>query len=143
MTEDETTSHEAIRTLVTRLIVASDRARFTDVAACFSEDGVLRWSTGEAQGREAIAKGLAGPAANPAITFVRHHLTTIDIELGADGASGRGRTYYFTISNAGPDHGGVYVDRYARSGAEWLIAHREVRIDWQTPQSLYPRQVTR
>ena len=40
-------------------------------------------------------------------------------------------------TNIGPDHHGVYVDRLARVDGQWKIAEREVRLDWQSPDSVY------
>lgn len=143
MTDEEVKHREAIRALVTRHNIQGDRGRFADVAACYTTNGVLRWSTGGGQGRAGIAAGLTSGTANPAVKFIRHHLTTMHIEFAPDKTRATGRIYFFVISNAGLDHSGVYVDRYEREAEEWLIAAREVRIDWQSPGSLYPEQVTR
>jgi hypothetical protein len=141
MTHEDVCHREAIRALVTRYNINGDRARFDGLAACFAEDGTLDWTTGSGTGRADIVKGLTsttrGSGSDKSITVIRHNLTTMHIELGEDRTSATGRIYFFVLSNAGPDHAGVYVDRYARVGDEWLIAARQVRIDWRAPVSVY------
>jgi len=143
MTQEEFHAREAIRDLVMRFSMASDRGRFDEVAACFAVDGVARWATGGGVGRADIEANLRGATANPAVRFVRHYLSTVRIELAPDMASATGRIHYFAMSNAGQDHSGVYFDRYVREGDAWLIASRVVQIDWQAEQSLFPQQMLR
>jgi hypothetical protein len=89
-------------------------------------------------GRAAIVEGLAtrrtgateGPDRAP--EFVRHNLTTSLITF-EDENTAHGRTYFFVVSNIGPDHMGVYVDRFEKYEGRWLIAERNVRIDWVAP----------
>jgi hypothetical protein len=127
--------------LVTRLNVSGDRGRFDALAACFQADGVLRWATGVARGREQIAADLAAGATDRRLTFVRHHLTLFEIALAPDHASATGAIRFFTLSDVGPDHAGTYLDRYVREAEGWLIAEREVRVEWQSPASPFPVQI--
>ena len=131
---------DAIRALVARLNMAGDRARFAELAACFTEDGVLSWASGEGRGRAAIARNVVTERAAP-IAFVRHHLTVFDIALADDFASATGRIRFYVMADAGPDHAGIYLDSYVRAGDEWLIARRDIEIEWQAPTSLFPRQL--
>jgi len=150
MNLDELLAREAIRALLARCAQAGDSLRKEEYANCFTEDGVLRAET--PSGRQALdltsrAAILAWQSAMRApregrsatdkipLTFARHNLTTSKIELtGPDSAAGR--TYWFVITNAGPDHSGVYRDRFARVNGEWLIAERRVKTEWRSPQSL-------
>jgi hypothetical protein len=132
---------EAIASLVTRLNIAGDRGRFDDLAACFTPDGVLEWATGRGEGRAAIAANIASGRGDRPIRLVRHHLTLFDIALADDLASATGRIGFFVIADAGPDHAGVYHDRYLRQGDAWLIARRDIEIEWQARTSRFPRQV--
>ncbi len=60
--------------------------------------------------------------------LLRHHVSSVRIELeGSDSA--RAASYFFAITELGPDHWGLYLDRFARVGDAWLIAHRRVRVD--------------
>lgn len=143
MTLEELLHREAIRALVTRVNINGDRARFDELAKCFTSDGNLRWTTGGGQGTADITDRLSTDTANPRIKFVRHSLTTMDIQFDEGMTTAAGRIYFFVVTNIGPDHAGVYVDRYVRQGEEWLISDRQVRIDWQAEDSLYPRQASR
>lgn len=134
---------EAIRALVTRYNIAGDRARIEELAACFAPNGVLEFPGRKGEGREVIVSALTSGERNPALTLTRHHLTTMQILPGEDADTAVGRIYFFVITNAGLDHSGVYVDRYARIEDEWLIANRQVRIDWQSESSLNRPMVSR
>lgn len=133
----------AIRALVTRYNIAGDRAHIDDLAACFTPDGVLEFPGRRGEGRRGIIEALSSGERNPALTLTRHHLTTTQILPGDDADNATGRIYFFVITNAGIDHSGVYVDRYTRLDGEWLVAHRQVRIDWQSSTSLNRPMVSR
>ncbi|MET0250038.1 MAG: nuclear transport factor 2 family protein [Sphingobium sp.] len=129
---------EAIHTLMARYNIEGDRGNIEGLASVFADDGVLEFGGAATTGRAAIIERLSGGRGprNPALTVVRHHLTTSLIEIDGDGATGR--TYLIVMTDIGPDHHGVYVDRFRRTADGWRIAHRQVRIDWQSPQSLFP-----
>ena len=90
-------------------------------------------------GRAAIEEGLGrrrtGAAEGPdrQMEFVRHNLTTSLVTFENETAA-RGRTYFIVFTNIGPDHMGVYVDSFEKRDGRWLIAEREVRIDWVSDQ---------
>lgn len=128
-----------LRALIARYNIEGDRGNLAGLASVFAADGTLEFSGEGSTGPEAIVQRLgARPATarNPALTVVRHHLTTSQIELDGDEATGR--TYFVVMTDIGPDHHGVYVDRFVRTEQGWRIAHRQVRIDWQLPASLFP-----
>jgi len=155
MTLDELLVRESIRETMANYTVAGDRLRTEDFVAAFTEDGILE-SEGvpEAdlfryQGRNALRawitrwhKPADTPPVLPRATFIRHHLSTSQIEItGADTA--RARTYWTAYTDIGPDHCGYYLDTFRKVGERWLIAHRKVRLDWRSPQSLYMTSVDR
>ena len=79
-------------------------------------------------------KGQNDGAVKRTAQFVRHNLTTCKIDLtGPDTA--KVRTYWMVITDIGPDHSGVYVDDFRNEDGQWLIAHRQVRSDWFSPDS--------
>ena len=97
-------------------------------------------------GREAIRQWIgrwrnpAGAASTHQASFVRHHLSTCHIELtGPDSA--RARTYWVAYTDIGPDHCGYYLDEFRREAEAWLIAHRRIREDWRSLQSLFTNAV--
>jgi 3-phenylpropionate/cinnamic acid dioxygenase small subunit len=148
MTVDEIISREGIRETMTSYTIAGDRLRTDDFIAVFTDDAVLE-SEGvqdsdafRYEGRQAIREWISrwrstGSAVSAQrATFVRHHLSTSQIELiGTDSA--RARTYWVAYSDIGPDHCGYYIDVFRKTGERWLIAHRKVRLDWRSPQSLF------
>ena len=149
MTLDDLLAREAIRHTLASYNMAGDRLRLEDFVAVFTEDAVLESagaSPGEGfrcEGREAIRRWMSGfdsrpnrPASIEPPRFVRHHLTTSQIELTGPGTA-TARTYFHVLTQIGPDHAGYYVDVLRRTGERWLIAERRIRIDWRAPNSLF------
>jgi hypothetical protein len=155
MNFDELLARESIRQTMARYTMAGDRLRVEEFIAVFTEDAVLESDGVPEQdsfcyrGRQAIREWLtrwtrrseeAEPA--PRATFIRHHLATSMIEFtGPDTA--RARTYWVAYTDIGPDHCGHYLDTFLRTGDDWLIAHRKVRLDWRSPASLFTKAVAR
>lgn len=155
MTNEDLLAREAIRDVIARYTMAGDRLRIDDFAACFTCDGILESDrVPEARafrfaGREAIrawqtawrdraAEGTPVHDAN----FVRHHLTTSQIEvIGPDCATAR--TYWQAWTRIGADHAGYYLDRFRKVNGRWLIAHRRVRLDWEAEDSLFKPAIER
>lgn len=149
MTLDELLARESIRHTIVSYTMAGDRLRVDDFVAVFTEDGIFEVDgVGDEAGirkvgREVIRTwfqvwGQGAKDANPIhqAKFIRHHLSTCLIEFtGPDTA--KTRTYWTAYTDIGPDHGGFYVDKFRKTGDKWLIAHRHVRLDWSSPDSLY------
>jgi hypothetical protein len=149
MTIDELLARESIRKTMAAYNIHLDRARIEDFLQVFTEDALFEYQAPEPgggfrnEGREAIrrwATGSNSPTKRPegriAPTFVRHNLTTSLIEMtGPDTA--RARTYWHVYTQIGPDHCGVYSDIYRKTGEDWLIAERRIRLDWRAPNSLF------
>jgi hypothetical protein len=148
MTVDELLARESIRHTLASYNMAGDRLRVDDFVAVFTEDGIFEIDTGGEDavrnvGREVIRNwflrwGWGAKDANPVhrAKFIRHHLSTCHVEInGLDTA--KSRTYWTAYTDIGPDHGGYYVDMFRKTGDQWLIAHRKVRLDWSAPNSLY------
>jgi 3-phenylpropionate/cinnamic acid dioxygenase small subunit len=149
---DELLAREAIRQTMTRYTMAGDRLRTDEFIAVFTEDAVLASEGVEAsdvfrhEGREAIRGWMerwsrrSAAGQSPRATFVRHHLSTSQIELtGPDTA--KARTYWVAYSDIGPDHCGYYIDKFRKTSGGWLIAERKVRLDWRSPNSLFTSAV--
>jgi hypothetical protein len=136
MTSEELLAREAIRHRLAAYNMAGDARLAPAFAACFAEDAVFRSPVFELLGRAAIGDWFVSRAVLPAgISFVRHNLGTCLIEFdGPDEANVR--TYFTVISDRGADHGGVYNDRFRRAGADWLIAARDIQMDWARDDSL-------
>jgi hypothetical protein len=130
------TDDAAIRHLMARYTMNGDRGKLEALAATFAEDGTLAFSGAASTGRAAIIARLSAPGPrNPALTLSRHHLTSCLIDIADDRAAAR--TYFQVLTDIGLDHHGVYVDALEKTAGAWLFRHRDVRIDWQSPRSLY------
>jgi|SRR5579871_2783173 len=152
MTLDDLVAREAIRDTMAKYTTSGDRLKADDLAACFTEDGIIESEGVPAEqlfryeGRAAILawqNRWREPSAGPITraTFARHHLSTSKIDLiGPETA--RARTYWVAWTDIGPDHAGYYVDTFRKVGEDWLIAHRRIRLDWESPQTLFGGAVT-
>jgi hypothetical protein len=133
---DPSEDREAIRHLMAVYNGNGDRGRVEALGAVFAADGVIEFSGESTRGRAAIVARLSKAGTrNPALTVSRHHITTSLIEL--DGETANARTYFQVLTDIGLDHHGHYIDRLVKQGGAWFIAHRNVRIDYQAPNSLY------
>jgi ketosteroid isomerase-like protein len=127
------TDTDAIHALIGTYLEAADRGRSEELAALFAPDGVLEivgdtFDAGVHAGPEAIVARLEASkrdlAARAAVPLLRHHVSSIRVEV--DGDTGRGASYFLAITDRGPDHWGRYADRYLRDGGRWRFAHRRV-----------------
>jgi len=159
MTFEELLARESIRKTMASYTMAGDRLRVEEFVAVFTEDAILE-SDGVPEsdtfryvGRDEIRQWFTRwnapnelsqkPAQTaPRATFVRHHLSTSQIEItGAQSA--KARTYWVAYTDIGPDHCGYYIDQFRKVGEEWLIAHRKVRLDWRSPMSLFTTAIAK
>ncbi len=141
MDVNEMLVREAIRKTMALYNNAGDWGRLEEMAGAFTPDGVLETRDSLAKGREEIVRYLSGGidergSSGRGPTFVRHNLTTSHIVLSSEDEA-RAWSYFNVLTDVGPDHAGVYIDRFRREGEDWLIAHRRVRIDWSSEQSLF------
>ena len=140
MSFEEAVARENIRDTMSRYNIGGDRRDLAAFVGTFTEDAVYESAVFHCVGKANIEAYLTAnwnaKPTGPVARFRRHNLTTCQIDLtGATTANAR--TYYFVISDLGPDHSGYYVDRWRQEQGRWLIAHREVWMDWCHPQSLY------
>lgn len=121
---------------MTAFNIHADRGQIEQAAQQFTEDAVMLFSGRTASGRDNILAMLASinhdsdgsHSDEPPVTKLRHHVTTSQITVQGEEATGR--SYFIVFTNNGPYHMGVYVDRFRKVGERWLISRREVRVDW-------------
>jgi len=149
MTLDELLAREAIRETMAKYNTSGDRLKVEDYVCCFTEDGIME-SDGVPEDKSFHYAGRAeirawqsrwrhrdpNGAAIHGATFIRHHLSTCKIDITGPEAA-RARTYWVAWTDIGPDHAGYYLDEFRKVGEEWLIAHRRVRLDWESGDSLF------
>jgi hypothetical protein len=150
MTEAEDRAREAIRKTINAYSIAGDQRDAATFTTLWAEDALFEFAEfAPLPGfrRKGLAEICAGTAAwsalpgqDPSLAqtgFIRHNLTTSEIELtGADTA--RARTYFVVVTEAGPDHAGIYSDELVRSGERWLFSRRSITLDWRSPASRFP-----
>jgi len=135
----ELAAREAIRDLVARYAHAADRGRLDELCALFTDDGALRIDEREPLvGRDAIRAFLGATRTSvrseTRSALIRHHVSNLQITV--DGPeSATGVSYFFVVSERGPDHWGRYRDRYRPDADRWRFAERRVRVDGFAPGS--------
>jgi SnoaL-like domain len=142
MRPDELAAREAVREAIARYAQAVDHGRFEDAAGCFMEDGVLD-VRGSARhvGRAAIVELFAGAnrklASTSTTAFVRHHVSSVMIDVDVTAGRASARSYFFVLTEIGPDHWGSYRDDLARddSSGRWLFTERKVTVEGRTGPS--------
>jgi hypothetical protein len=137
MDGDELIAREKIREAIARYAHFADGGRFEELAALFAEDGALEIA-GRAPlcGRTAIVDFLNSVKQGPqtgTVRFIRHHVSSLRIDVrSADDATAA--SYFFVVTERGPDHWGRYRDELVRVGEEWLFKRRRVRVDGRTEE---------
>ena len=135
----EAVAREAIRELGASYAHAADRGRFVELAELFAPDGVLEIEDRPPLcGREAIAGMLTGVKGQLAATepgaFIRHHVSSVSIELASKDRA-RAWSYFFAVTQRGPDHWGRYRDELRMQGGAWRFLRRRVTVDGRAANS--------
>jgi hypothetical protein len=142
MRPDELAAREAVRESIARYAHAVDHGEFGDAASCFMPDGVLEVrGVSRHEGRAAIVemfedagRRLASTATN---AFIRHHVSSITIDVDVTAGRATATSYFFVLTEIGPDHWGTYRDELRRDDAsgDWLFALRKVTVEGRTGPS--------
>jgi len=118
---------DEIRELLARYCFALDEARFEDMAALFTPDGVWETAFGTGTGRDGIVAQARSISTDPKPKRV--HLTTnIVIDLDGDTATVRSNWLLFQNTRGLPSigSGGAYYDRVVKQDGRWYFAHRRI-----------------
>jgi hypothetical protein len=133
---DELAAHEQVRQTISAYAHAVDRGRFDEAAACFTSDGALDVRGADrSEGRDAIAARFAAAgerlAAASSKAIVRHHVSSIAIEADVTNGTATSSSYFFVVTEVGPDHWGTYRDSLRRDDTtgRWLFTERVVTVD--------------
>ncbi|MHB8464688.1 MAG: nuclear transport factor 2 family protein [Acidimicrobiales bacterium] len=130
----------AITDLVARYTRTGDTGRESEFADLFGDDGVFEINGGRSgRGKreiEALMREVKTAFAKaPAAFFpARHHVSSLTIEF-PDPDHATGRCYFVLIGGWGPDHWGVYRDRYERRDGRWWFAYRRAVMEGALPTS--------
>lgn len=132
----ELVAKESIRDLVARYNANGDTGRFDQVVALFAPDAVMEIEDRTYRGPEEIRTIFTGAASTtpegevPA--RIQHSTTTLQIDLISE-TEATGRCYFQVIDDAGLDHWGRYLDRYALVSGHWRFWRRRVVTDGWVP----------
>ena len=139
----ERNARESIRHTLALYHAGGDSGDYDLLGSAFSEDGILvRGNPGMVLvGREEIvtalkARVLQRGRQGEAGCFQRHHLTSSHVE-SISPMEAVVTSYFLVITELGPDHAGIYADRFAKVGDCWLIARRQAKKDWIRPDSRF------
>jgi hypothetical protein len=142
MRPDELAAREAVRETIAQYAHAVDRGRYDDAAKCFTENGVLDVrDTARLEGREAIVGMFSGAGdrllKSSKTALVRHHVSSIQIDVDVTAGRATAGSYFFVVTEIGPDHWGTYRDTLARDDTtgRWLFTERKVTVDGRAPKS--------
>jgi len=138
---EDVIAREAIRYTVSVYNSAVDRNEYGKLADVFIPNGIIKFG-GHAslQGHEMIISTMLEGAKRRGDfevgNFQRHILGNSMINI-IDGQNARAVHYIMVATEAGIDHGGVYVDDFVKVGENWLIATRNANLEWINPGSRF------
>lgn len=134
----EITARVEIDDLIARYARYADSGRSSDLAALFTDDGVLTAGGDDVRGRAAITAYLdankASLAGRDPTGRIRHHVSSRRIDLTSRTAA-HATSYFLAITATGPDHWGVYRDELVHDGAQWCFARRAAVVEGHAPGS--------
>ncbi len=132
---------EQVRDTLASYNHAGDRFRVAELAACFTEDGVLEIrGGGSATGRSDIVSMLSGARRDPdpgaEVPVIRHFVSNVRLS-DVTPERLRAEAYFQVLTQHGLDHWGRYRDVWAPTEEGWRIAHRLVIVDGMVPEGWY------
>lgn len=134
----EVAIRESVRQTIADYVVAGDRRRLTDLAACFTEEGAMQVGKDEPLvGRVAIVENLDQVLPSERVpTHAHHHVTSTHFATvtpeGVDAWS-----YFTVMTDCGADHWGRYRDRFVPCEGRWLLESRRITVDGFAPDSYF------
>src|SRR5436190_22029554 len=120
MRPDELAAREAVRETIAQYAHAVDRGLYEEAAHCFMEDGVLDVrDVARHEGREAIVTMFSGAGqkllSSSKKVLIRHHVSSIQIDVDVTSGRATAGSYFFVVTEIGPDHWGTYPAPPARA----------------------------
>ena len=135
----ELAAREGIRDTISRYTWCGEFMDAAGFAACFAEDALLEIKGGATyRGRGGVVSMITGvrdrtraelPATGGAPAVMRHHVSSIRIELESPGRARAFSYFAVFVPPHGHDHWGRYADELVREGERWVFARRRVSVD--------------
>jgi 3-phenylpropionate/cinnamic acid dioxygenase small subunit len=125
----------AVRNVISRIARLADQGDLDEYVDQFTEDALWNFPPGPRKGRADIlagarerrASGTTGPGSG-----ARHHITTVEVNVGDDGTATADSYLSFIVNTAnGPSVAvsGSYHDTFVRQGSRWRLARRDIDND--------------
>jgi hypothetical protein len=135
----ELVAREGVRDTIARYAHLVDRGRLDELVLLFTPDGTLEAGDLPAfHGRPAIREFLESTkgrlAARLPLPRIRHHVSSVLVEVVSRTVVSA-YSYFFVVTERGPDHWGRYRDRLVLTEGRWLFEHRRVTTDGRAPGS--------
>ncbi|KAI1811314.1 hypothetical protein GGS20DRAFT_563643 [Poronia punctata] len=134
---------DAIASLMYRYGKMADSHRWEDYAACFAEDGVVRFDDwDDVVGREKIAALIGGGLSN--FQGLQHSFSNIQVDVDGDKATGTCYLWFAATIDMTKPHefqgfGGPYEITFVRTAEGWKISTLKLRKIWtQSTDSAKP-----
>jgi ketosteroid isomerase-like protein len=111
--------------------MAVEQADFAGMARLFTDDGQFILLDGTAVPATEIERIVAGHEA----TWIRHHLTTIQIDFTSE-TSATADSYYIAFTDlASPDHWGRWRDSFRREAdGRWMLTSKQPVVEGVNPE---------
>ena len=141
-TEDKERAARAdITTVIHRYAsLARENADWDALATLFAPNAVYRLPHGVAVDPSRMAEVVRGNEAK----YIRHHVTTVDIEFVGDDEAHTEAFHLAVTERASPDHWGMWKDVFRRVSAPggdgrrvWLIQDRTIVVEGAAPTGWY------
>ena len=136
----ELAAREGIRDTISRYTWCGEFMDTAGFADCFTADAVLEIKDGATyRGRDGVVAMITGvrdrtrenvPATSGAPAVMRHHVSSIRIELDAPDRARAFSYFAVFVPPHGQDHWGRYADALVREGdGRWRFVRRRVSVD--------------
>lgn len=110
--------------------MAVEQADFAGMAVLFTADGQFVLPNGAAVGATEIEKVVNGSEPN----FIRHHITTIQIDFTSDTTATADSFFIAYTDLAQPDHWGRWEDTFRREDdGRWLLTSKHPVVEGFAP----------
>lgn len=134
----ELEAREAVRRTIGAYVNAGDQRKLVELAACFSDDGVMQVSGDEPlQGRAAIVSSLEAVLPSKRLPSHAHHHVTSTFFSSVSREAIESSSYFMVVTDCGPDHWGRYRDCFVPADGGWLLASRRITVDGFAPDSFF------
>lgn len=126
----EAAIRESVRQTISDYVVAGDRRRLVDLAACFTEDGSMQVGKDAPMvGRSAIVDCLDQVLPSERVPTHAHHHVASTHFASVTAVAVDAWSYFTVMTDCGADHWGRYRDRFVPADGRWLLESRRITVD--------------